>query len=80
MFGVSTVIVPSIAFAIGWLFVLLIPGCNCNEGTGCHGCWANGLVTLLLFWGFAGAAGALFTLFPLSLAVAAVIGILSRRR
>jgi len=78
--GVAAVVIPAIAFAIGLALTNVIPGCRCDEGAGCHGCGANGLVELLLFGGFVGALGALMMVLPASLLLAAIVRLFAGRR
>lgn len=78
--GIASVIIPATAFVLGWVLVLLIPGCHCDEGAGCSGCGENGLVGFLVFNGFIGAFVALLTLLPGSLLLAGIVAAVSRRQ
>ena len=69
--GVATVVIPVLAFLIGLLLTALIPGCHCDEGSGCMGCGADEFLSVLVFGGFSGALGALFTALPICLLLAA---------
>jgi hypothetical protein len=74
------VLLPLLAFLLGMAATSLIPGCHCDEGAGCGGCGANGLVSLLLFGGFIGGLMACFTLLPASLVVGAIVAFVSDRK
>ena len=79
-FGVASVALPGIAFLISQVLVALIPGCHCDSGAGCHGCGANGLLALMSFGGFVAALLMMFTVLPLSLVVAGIVAVFSKRR
>lgn len=78
--GVASVVLPAAAFVLGALLWQLIPGCRCDSGAGCHGCGIDGLVAFLLYGGFTGALAALVTLLPVSIMLAAIVGIIARTR
>jgi hypothetical protein len=78
--GIASVLIPAAGFVIGLVLSILIPGCHCDEGAGCSGCGANGLVAFLLVGGFVGALATLMTVLPGSLLLATVVGLLTRRR
>lgn len=77
--GFASVLIPALAFVIGLIFSLLIPGCHCDEGAGCRGCGANALMELLLLGGFSGALLALVAVLPASLLLEAVVGLFTRK-
>jgi hypothetical protein len=77
--GVASVVLPALAFLVGLAISNLVPGCRCDEGAGCHGCGANGLVEFMLFGGFVGALGAFLIVLPASLVIAAIVGVVSSR-
>lgn len=69
--GAATVVVPFLAFLVGLLLAALIPGCHCDESSGCVGCAADGLLATLFLGRFSGALGALVTALPVCLLLAA---------
>jgi hypothetical protein len=77
--GIASVLIPAACFIVGFLVSQLIPGCHCDEGAGCNGCGANGLIGFLLLGGFAGALGALIFVLPASLLLAAIVRTFSGR-
>ena len=77
--GLASVAIPALAFVFGLLVSLIVPGCHCDEGAGCHGCGANDLVAFCLLGGFVGSLGALIFLLPASFVVAAIVGSLETR-
>jgi len=77
--GVATVLLPVVGFLIGLFLSSVIPGCHCDGSAGCQGCGLNGLISFLLFGGFAGALGALIVALPTSLVLALVVGAVSKR-
>jgi hypothetical protein len=78
--GLASVAIPAIAFVLGMLVSLIVPGCHCDEGAGCRGCGANDLVAFCLLGGFVGSLGALIFLLPASFILAAVVGAFEGRR
>lgn len=80
LLGVASVLIPTAGFVVGLVLSLLIPGCHCDEGAGCSGCGANGLVGFLLFGCFVGGLGALLTVLPASLLLAAIVGFLIKAK
>jgi len=79
IFGVGSVLLPATAFIIGGLLESAIPGCNCNEGTGCHGC--AGLESIIAFLGFGGiiaAVIALITILPISIILAVILSVFAK--
>ena len=79
MLGVASFVLPALAFLIGLAVSNLVPGCRCDEGAGCHGCGANGLVEIMLFGGFVAALGSFLTVLPAALIIAAVVRTFSSR-
>ena len=78
--GVTSVVVPGVAFTLGLIVSLVIPGCRCDEGSGCHGCGPNALIEFLLFGGFVGALFSLLTILPSALALAGIVGVVGKLR
>ena len=78
--GLASVLLPALGFALGLVASQLIPGCHCDEGAGCRGCGENDLLSFLLFGGFVGALGAVVTVLPVCLVIAALSAIFSSRR
>jgi hypothetical protein len=76
--GIASVVVPLAGFVIGLVLSLIIPGCHCDEGAGCSGCGANGLIAFLLLGGFVGALFSLLTILPGSLALAGIVRLFKR--
>ena len=70
--SIAAVLVPAAACAIGIILIEIIPGCHCDEGAGCRGCGANGLVASLLFGGFVGAIVAAIFL-PAGIVIALIV-------
>jgi len=68
------------AFLVGMVITLLVPGCHCDEGSGCSGCGLNSLVAFLLFGGFIGALFSLLFVLPASLLLAFVVNLFSGRK
>jgi hypothetical protein len=65
---------------IGAALSSVIPGCHCDEGAGCHGCGADGLIGFLLLGGFVGALAALIFILPASFILAAIVNAMSKPR
>ena len=78
MIGVASVLIPASGFIVAIILTAVVPGCSCNEGTGCHGCGANRLMEFVYFGGLVGALVAVVTTLPGSLVLAAVVRFLSR--
>jgi hypothetical protein len=78
--GLASVLLPGAAFLVGLVLWGIIPGCKCDEGAGCSGCGVNGLVESLLFGGFVASMGALITVLPASLLVAALVAVVTGRK
>lgn len=79
MFGVLSVAAPFAAILIGGVLEFIIPGCHCNEGTGCNGCSGlGGLIELFTFGGFVLALIALVTVFPFSMFAALMMSMFSK--
>lgn len=78
--GIASVIIPAAGFLIGLILASIIPGCHCDEGAGCSGCGANGMISFLLFGGFVGSIAACITVLPGSFVLAALISLFSGKR
>ena len=71
--GIAAVVIPAIGFALGLLLQVIIPGCQCDEGSGCHGCGSlDEPIAFLVFGGFIGTIGALIFVLPVTLLLAAL--------
>jgi hypothetical protein len=77
-FSVAAVVLPAIGFAIGLGATSLIPGCYCNEGSGCNGCGFDGVVEFLVFGGFIGALMSAMFVLPTGLLLALVLRIFTK--
>jgi hypothetical protein len=77
--GVASVVIPLIAFAIGMLVGIVVPGCECDTGRGCHGCGPNWLVENILFGGFVGALFSAMFVLPSCLVLAGLISLFTKR-
>jgi hypothetical protein len=78
--GLAAVGIPGLCFLIGAALSSVIPGCHCDEGAGCHGCGADGLIGFLLLGGFVGALAALIFILPASFILAAIVNAMSKPR
>jgi ABC-type phosphate transport system permease subunit len=72
-FGTILVVTPALTFFLSSVLAGIIPGCNCNEGSGCHGCGADSLLEFLIMGGLTLTFVALLFLLPLCLISASVI-------
>lgn len=78
--GIASVLIPLVGFVLGFVLTQIIPGCHCDEGAGCSGCGANGMVALLLLGGFVGALASLITILPGSLVLAGLVSLFTKGR
>ena len=78
-FGAWSFAIPLFASIVGFMLQYAIPGCHCDEGSGCRGCWIlNDFIALLILGGFSVMIVALLGVLPICVVVGTVLMILAK--
>lgn len=77
--GLTAVVLPLAGLVLGMLITAIVPGCQCDEVFGCHGCGLDALTAFLLYEGYEGSLLAVVFVFPAAAMLSGLLTFVAKR-